>query len=203
MCSEDDSGSSSIPSYNYLPGGLKSGAIDITPERSRKTSPEQDQPAVKMADEETINALKKVRTAAMSRFTNLRKALLGMLNNPNVPVQKINASEKKLEDAFKMLNEAHGKYVAVKDREEEEPQDAAYMNEPIAERLEAETQWTEWHNEREKLDQELHRANREEAQRRSRAEALEDEERKRANERAYLTARVAAEMTRAKEALSS
>ena len=115
MSSESESGSSSIPSYNYLPGGLNSGVTDITPDQSRKTSPEQVQPAVEMADEETIDALKKARTAAKTRFTNLRKALLGMLDKPNVPVQKINASEKKLEDAFKMLNEAHGEYVAAKD----------------------------------------------------------------------------------------
>ena len=159
-----------------MPGGLHSGVIDITPDRSHGTSPERDQPAVEMADEETIDALHKVSTAAKSRFTNLRKALLGMLDKPNVPVQKINTSEKKLEDAFDLLNEAYSEYVAAKDREEEELQDATYMNELIAERLEAETKWTEWHNEPEKADQELHRADREEAQRRVRAEALEDEE---------------------------
>ena len=199
MSSESGSGSSSIPSYNYLPGGLNSGVTDITPDRSHETSPDQVQPAVEMADEETIDALKKARTAAKTRFTNLRKALLGMLDKSNVPVQKINASEKKLEEAFDSLNEAHSEYVAAKDREEEELQDATYMNELIAERLEAEIKWTEWHNNCEKADQELHRADREEAQRRVRAEALEDEERKRANEKADLAARVAAEMARNKE----
>ena len=117
-----------------------------------------------MADEETINALKRARTAAKSKFTNLRKAFLGMLEKSDVPVQKINASERKLEDAFDSLNEAHSEYVAAKDREDEELQDAAYMDEPLAERLEAEAKWTEWHNDREKENQELHRADREEAQ---------------------------------------
>ena len=162
--------------YNYLPGRLISGVTNITPDRSRETSPEQDQPAVEMADEETIDALKRARTAAKSRFTNLRKSLLGMLENSDVPVQKIYASEKKLEDAFDSLNEAHSDYVAAKYSEEDGLQEAEYMDEPLAERLEAEAEWTKWHNNREKENQELHRAEKEEAHKRSRAEALEDEE---------------------------
>ena len=131
-----------------------------------------------MADEEAIDALKRARTAAKSRFTNLRKSLLGLLEHSDVvPVQKIYASEKKLEDAFDSLNEAHSEYVAAKYSEEDGLQEAEYMDEPLAERLEAEAEWTKWHNNREKENQELHRAEKEEAHKRSRAEALEDEER--------------------------
>ena len=68
-----------------------------------------------MADENAIEALKRVRTAAKTRFTNLRKSLITLLENLSVvPAQKIYAGEKKLENAFDSLNEAHSKYVAAK-----------------------------------------------------------------------------------------
>ena len=150
--------------YKYLPGGLISGVTNITPDRSQETSPEQDQPAVEMADEETIDALKRARTAAKSKFTNLRKSLLGLLEHSDVvPVQKIYASEKKLEDAFDSLNEAHREYVVAKYSEEDGLQEAEYMDEPLAECLEAEAEWTKWHNNRKKESQELHRAEKEAA----------------------------------------
>ena len=73
-----------------------------------------------------------------------------MLENSDVPVQKIYASKKKLEDVFNSLNEAHSDYVAAKYSEEEGLQEAEYMDEPLAERLGAEAKWTKWHNNREK-----------------------------------------------------
>ena len=131
-----------------------------------------------MANDEAIDALKRARTAVKTRFTNLRKSLLTLLEHSSVvPVQKIYVDEKKLEDAFDSLNEAHREYVSAKYSEEEGLQKAEYMDEPLAERLQAEAEWTKWHNDHEKESQELHRAEKEEAHKRSRAEALEDEER--------------------------
>ena len=115
---------------------------------------------------------------AKSKFTNLRKSLLGLLEHSDVvPVQKIYASEKKLEDAFDSLNEAHSEYVAAKYSEEEGLQEVEYMDEPLAGRLQAEAAWTKWHNDREKESPELLHVEKEAAHKRSRAEAIEDKER--------------------------
>ena len=62
-----------------------------------------------MTNDDAIDALKRARTAAKTRFTNLRKSLIMLLENLSViPAQKIYAGEKKLENAFDSLNEGVG-----------------------------------------------------------------------------------------------
>ena len=57
-----------------------------------------------------------------------------------VPAQKIYAGEKKLEEAFDSLNEAHSEYVAAKYSKEEGLQEVEYMDEPLAECLQIKKQ---------------------------------------------------------------
>ena len=124
MSDGDESQDSSIPAYDYIFGGLVEG-VNVIPYWSRETSPEvEDTAAVEMGDEaENLRVLKQTRTAAKSKYTSLKKALINILANPRVPVPKVNASEKEFQDAFKALNEAHSQFVAAKDLEEEEPQE--------------------------------------------------------------------------------
>ena len=156
-----------------------------------------------MANDDAIDVLKRARTAAKTRFTNLRKSLITLLENSSVvPAQKIYAGEKKLEGVFDSLNEAHSEYVAAKYSEEEGLQEMEYMDEPLAERLQAEAMWTKWHNDQVKESQELLRVENEETRKRLRAEAIEDEERQRANTREDLAARTTEEMAKNKESLT-
>ena len=142
MSSGDESlESNEVPSYEYIFGGglAELEGVSVTPFWSRETSPEvQDTAADKMGDEENLKVHKQTRTAAKSKFTSLKKALINILLNPKIPEGKVNASEKEFQNALKALNEAHSIYVAAKDLLEEDLQDAAYMDTPIADRQEVE-----------------------------------------------------------------
>ena len=59
------------------------------------------------------------------------------------------------------------------DEDEQEPQDAAYMDTPVTEHLEVETEWTKWHNAHGRVLQEANHVDREETQRLRREEACE------------------------------
>ena len=206
MSDGDESQDSIIPAYDYIFGGLAEvEGVNVTPYWSRETSPEvQDTAAVEMGDEEeNLKVLKQTRTAAKSKYTSLKKAMINILANPKIPVPKVNASEKEFQDAFKALNEAHSQYVAAKDVQEEELQDAIYMDTPIADRQEVETKWTDWHTAHEDIEQAAYRVDKEKAQKQERAEAIEDEERRRENEKTDAADRAAMDMARNKEALSS
>ena len=165
--SEDESLESSVPANSYLPGRLDVG-INITPLPSPESSPKvPEQATVEMGDEDAVlKDLKQIRTTAKARYTVLKKAILGLLENPDVPASRATASEKEFQTAFKKLNDAHCQYVGAKylDEEEQEPQDAAYMDTPVTERLEVDAEWAKWHNAHERALQEAHHVNREEAQ---------------------------------------
>ena len=164
--SEDEYLESSVPAGSYLPGRLHVGT-NITP----LPSPEVPEPViVEMeptgGEDEVLKDLKQARTTAKAKYTVLRKAILGLLENPDVPESRVTASEREFQNAFEKLNDAHSQFVGAKylDEDEQEPQDAAYMDTPVTERLEVETEWTKWHNARGRVLQEAHRVNREETQ---------------------------------------
>ena len=122
--SEDESLEGSIPSHSYLPGRLRVG-INTTPLPSPESSPGvPEQATVKMGDEdEVLKDLKQIRTTAKARYTVLKKAILGLLENPDVPASRATASEKEFQTAFKKLNDAYCQYMGAKylDEEEQEP----------------------------------------------------------------------------------
>ena len=97
-----------------------------------------------------LKDLKQTRTTAKSRYTTLRKAILGLLENPDVPESRVAASEREFQNAFENLLEAHSKFVGAKyqDEDDQEPADLVYMDGPVTERLEVETEWTKWHTAR-------------------------------------------------------
>merc|ERR1712237_178469 len=109
-------------------------------------------------EDEVLKDLKQTRTTARAKYTVLRKAILGILKNPDVPASKVTASEKEFQNALEKLNDAHSQLVGAKylDEDEQEPQDAAYMDTPVTERLEVDTEWTKWHNARGRVLQEAH-----------------------------------------------
>ena len=125
--SENGSSESSIPAYNYLPGGLKEGTT-TTPQQSRGTSPEiLVQAIVEMGDEEeTLRDLKKKRATAKAKYTILKQAILGSLQNSDIPASRVTTSEKEFQDAFEKLSDAHSQYVGARylDEEDLEPTDA-------------------------------------------------------------------------------
>ena len=98
-----------------------------------------------MDHEERIKILKQACTAAKTKLTTVKKTLLNTLLNTRTPETKVNASEKDFQDAFAALNEAHSQYVAAKDEEDNDPQDSEYMEGRIADQMEVEEKWTEWH----------------------------------------------------------
>ncbi len=152
-----------------------------------------------------LKDLKQTRTTAKSRYTTLRKAILGLLENPDVPESRVAASEKEFQNAFEKLLDTHSQFVGAKylDEDDQEPFDLAYMDSPVTERLEVETEWTKWHHACERVLQEAHHVDREEAQRSRREEARVEEDRRRTNEKVDAAEKAAGEITRNKEALSS
>ena len=109
---------------------------------------------------------------------------------------------REFQDAFKALNEAHSLYVAAKDLLEKDLQGAEYMDTPIADRQEVENKWTDWHAAREEIREAAYRADRERAQQQERAHAIEDEERRRQNDKTDAADRVATERARKINALT-
>ena len=150
----------------YLPERL-----NVEDEFTPLPSPGEPEPVlVEMGTEggedEVLKDLKQTRTTAKSKYTVLRKAILGLLENPDVPESRVAASEKEFQNAFEKLLEAHSQFVGAKylDEDDQEPFDVAYMDGPVTEHLEVETEWTKWHTARGIVLQEARRVDKEEAQ---------------------------------------
>ena len=99
--SDDEHLESSATAGSYLPGRLNVG-IDITP----LPSPGEPEPVlVEMepagGEDEVLKDLKQTRTTAKSKYMVLRKAILGLLENPDVPESRITASEKEFQNALR------------------------------------------------------------------------------------------------------
>ena len=111
------------------------------------------QGAVEMTEElDTLKDLKRKRTAAKTKFTIHKDAILSSLRNPDTPAARVTAGEREFQNAFKILSDAHSQYMGTRYPHEEDPEptDAAYMVAPIAGCQEVKTDWAIWCSAREK-----------------------------------------------------